>query len=93
MLRQLPRSPALGQYLDLFQSYTGDDAEKLMVSALIGLGDDSEPGDCGGEFPDGADDAWAIRFPDPAQVPPPESRISIRYDGVPLHCEAPTDAP
>ena len=164
---------SVGQYLELFQEYKDNDHDKLMVSALIGLGDDGEPGDCGGEFPDGAEagwrywdlaqvtggfagsicaedfagivgaigqaasgmisvfplqeepdaetlevrlfvpgtpaffgegyvvppegfegnwawelvqteDGWALWFPDPAQVPPPETRVEIRYDGVPL---------
>ncbi len=169
----------VGQYLELFQDYKGGQADKLMVSALIGLGDDGEPGDCGGEFPDGAEggwryfqlaevtggfagsicaedfsglvasigqaasgmisvfplqeaplpetlevtlyvpgtpaffgdgyivppegieerwpwrlietaDGWALHFFDPAQVPPPETRVEIRYDKLPLHQRAPS---
>lgn len=165
---------SVGQYLELFQGYKNGETDKLMVSALIGLGEDGEPGDCGGEFPDGAEggwrywdlaevtggfagsicaedfsglvasigeaasgmisvfptqdqplpetlevrlfvpgtpaffgdgyvvppegfegrwtwrlieteDGWAIHFFDPAQVPPPDTRVEIRYDGVPLH--------
>jgi len=165
---------SVGEYLELFQEYKDGQTDKLMVSALIGLGEDGEPGDCGGEFPDGAeggwrywdlaevtggfagsicaedfsglvaaigqaasgmisvfplqdqpvpetlevrlyvpgtpaffgdgyvvppegidgrwtwelvetDEGWAVHFFDPAEVPPPETRVEIRYDGAPLH--------